>query len=351
MITVFKSKNTQTVHIGTISSSAADDYVYSRIGNEFNITRNNTAIPDIVRTDFSKIQGKDDNGNLILFNTALELEQYLESIFKVIPNDLYCPAPILSSIKEYQYSKNSTFEIDVTGEFLDQINNISVTSLLGKGTVSINSFQSIGHKSLIINCTASNDVGFYELELEGICSNLTLPLIEVLDISTIVPSNVGNSNWIKLGNNNNVTTSTGTFESQDSNGNGWNDHAAFGGISSSKKIKFSMKIDKLFGASSAYCFIRFDGSNNPSTIGNPRIYINNGSSFYVYNSLEEQTVLPTLKVADIINIDITPTEFSIILNGTEIYNHLGTYNLNNIYATFTAYRTIKLSEISAQIFN
>jgi len=86
MINIFKSPDTGIIYADTLGAGFPEDWIYSRDGDNFSFAKKNSNIPQIVRTPFNEISGKDDSG-IIVFLDADSLEQYFilildeESVF------------------------------------------------------------------------------------------------------------------------------------------------------------------------------------------------------------------------------------------------------------------------------
>jgi len=268
-------------------------------------------------------------------------------------DEIYCPEPIVSSSSVTALGFNTTIDVIVKGSFLDQITSITSASQNGTGTLTVNNFSIDSYDQLTVNITTDSNVDSYVLTLVGNCGEVELTEISVLSITAITPNVSGTAPdlWVKSGGNNNSVLGLGTFEAEDSNGNGWNEHAYFGPASSTARLDFNMTLDRLSGNSSAYCFIRFNTANNPSTVGNPRLYVQNSNTLTFYDSSGNQSSLGTVSVNDIVKVSLTTSSAEVFVNGISVYNDAETYNLNNIYVTFTAYRTFAASDINLQIFN
>jgi len=268
-------------------------------------------------------------------------------------DEIYCPEPSVSSSSVTALGFNTTTDVIVKGSFLDQITSITSASQNGTGTLTVNNFSIDSYDQLTINITTDSTVDNHILTLVGNCGEVELTEISVLSITVVTPDVSGTAPelWVKSGGGNNSVLGLGTFEAEDTSGNGWNEHAYFGSVSSATRLDFNMTLDRLSGNSSAYCFIRFNTTNNPSTTGNPRLYIQNSNTLTFYDSSGNQSSLGTVSVNDTVKVSLTNSSAEVFVNGTSVYNDVKTYNLNNIYVTFTAYRTFAASDITLQIFN
>lgn len=346
MIDIFKSQDTDTIYLGTISSSFSEDYRYTESNGKFTIYRQNSDIIDVKEVHYSEFVGKELNSNIV-FNSSAELKNYLDKIFT--PKQTYCVLPVITNVSEKYFGFNSTTSIEIEGEFLDQINGANLIGTIGNSSVS--NLQILSHRKITLDVISDSIPDTYTLELKGICGDVSVNNIQVLSITTTIPDNNVSSPalWRKSNSNNNVTLGLGLFESQNSTGNGWNDHAYFGPFNSNSRIDYEFTVDRLNGNSNAYCFIRFNSSTNPSTSGNPRLYISNGNTLYVYNNSGSQST-HTLSQNDVIKISFTINSMEVIKNGTSIYFDNQGYNLNNMFATFTAYRVFRATNIKAKVF-
>lgn len=263
----------------------------------------------------------------------------------------YCPEIIINSQNTNLVETNSTTTIIVKGEFLDQVENIQVTPT-GSGVGTISNLTYIGHTELQFDLTVDATVDTYSILLEGVCNDTSLSDVQSLPITVVIPDSTGFAPelWVQSGGNNQSTVSLGTFEAQNSGGNGWNEHAYFGSVTSTSQINFEMTLDRLTGASSAYGFIRFNNTNNPSTGGNPKIYIENANTLLVYNSTGSSTNLGFVSTGDKIEVRFTPTTMEVFKNNVSIYTHTGSYNLTNMFVTFTAYRVLRATNIKLLVF-
>ena len=263
----------------------------------------------------------------------------------------YCPKLIVGSQSTTIVGTSETTKIIINGEFLDQVENILVTSI-GSGVGVISNIINIGHTTLEFDFTVDATTDTYTLTLEGVCGDFILNPIQALPVVIIIPDTIGSAPelWVQTGGSNTAIVTAGGFEAQDSTGNGWNEHAYFGAVTSTSQVDFEMTIDRLNGVSSAFGYVRFNSTNTPSTTGNPRIYIQGGNSLTAYNSLGSQTSIGSILDGDTIKVTFTPTTMQVFKNNVSIYIDTGVYNLTNMFVTFTSFRVLKVIDIKLSVY-
>lgn len=351
LIKIFRSNSQNLVYVGKISSSSPEDYSFQRNGDFFSLRRDFSDKQDILNTKYDRFEGKDPNGNAITFNSATAFESYLNII--LAPRVNYRHTIIVDSVSTDIMGFNSTTDFIIEGYFLDQVQFATTSSVNGIGALVVNSVSIDSWNRLIVNVSSDNQIDTHTLTLHGIDDSHDIQNIRVLDISTIIPNSIGvpPELWVKsIATNNNAIVGLGSFEADNSTGNNWDEHAYFGPVSSTSRIDLNFTVDRLDGVRTAYCYIRLNNTNNPTTGGVPRIYIQNGSNLYLYGSTGGGLV-STLVVGDRIKFSVTTSEVKVFKNGALIATRQGSYNLNNVFCTFTGYRVLKVSEIDLQVFN
>ena len=270
----------------------------------------------------------------------------------------YCPKGIVNNINTKVLAADALTEVRIQGFFLDQFDDIVITRTSGTGSLTLASIDNSNPFELVFEIQSGIDIGVYSFELLGICENYIISDFQVKNLTLIIPKVVSpptNPNplideWTKpTVVNNDVVLGTGTFEAEGS-GDGWNDHAYFGGVTSNSQIDFSMKIDGLNDGGTAYCFIKFNNTNNVSTSGNPRLYIFNGSTIRWYSSTGVDGGQNAIQEDDLIRMSITPTSAELFINGVSVYSDYNSYNLTNLFVTFTAYRALSASNIKLEVY-
>lgn len=284
-----------------------------------------------------------ENGILIKKDADGNIEEYT--------NDSYVPTVLVGSLSMGSKAPSQTFQQKFFGTFMDAITNVSVTGQTDSAGVTA-TIVSKSFNEIIIEITVNAVIQTYNLILSNNQSSFSTTFITE-NFTQVIPSltGSGNSLWIKPNvTNNDCVLTTGGFEAENNNGDGWNDHAYFGTFTSATKLAFEFDILELQDASNAYCFIRFNNTNNASTSGNPRVYAQNGSTFLGYASNGSQFLNTQISEGDNIEVIFTPTTMEIFKNGQSLGINNGTYNLNGIYMNFTAYRVFKIENITAKIF-
>lgn len=259
----------------------------------------------------------------------------------------YKPKPHIINISNDTIELNKVTKITVVGSFLDYIKGIEVVGIDDEKGIVENIDYNFGQLSFDLTVTTSQ---IYTITFESI-QHTTQKSIIGIDATIIIPNVdvLAPALWVKsITSNNSSSVSEGSFSGDDSSGNGWNDHAYFGPLSSNAKLDFEFTIDRLQGASTAYCYIRFNTTNNPTTSGQPKVYIHSGNTIAMTDVGGNQTSTSVV-VGDKIKIKFTTISMIILKNGVEIMSHTGTYNLTNIYMTLTAYRVLRLIDIKATI--
>ncbi|MDB0602180.1 hypothetical protein PL373_13680 [Tenacibaculum maritimum] len=262
----------------------------------------------------------------------------------------YNPKFVINTFLPTVIETNKTSQVIIKGSFLDFVDSVNMTAPNQTGT-SI-SIISKSFDQLVVELTTNSDVQQYQLTLKSPSNQEETILIDSANISIYTPNTTGKAPelWVKTGSSNNTVVTTGGYEAENSGGNGWNEHAYFGAFTSSSRLEFSFKVDRLQGASNAYCFIRTNNQNNASTSGNPRVYISNGASFLVYAPNGSSLTNTQIAVGDMIDIVLEPNKYEVFKNGVSIGVYNGTVNLTNVYMTFTGYRVAKLSNINAKVY-
>ncbi|MDB0603204.1 hypothetical protein PL373_19135 [Tenacibaculum maritimum] len=262
----------------------------------------------------------------------------------------YSPSVIINTFLPAIVKTNKTTEIIVKGSFLDFINGANVSAINQTG-ISV-SIVSKSFSELVLELTTNTDLQAYTIDLKNPNGQTYTVNLEAKNISiyTPKPSGTAPSLWVKSGSNNSTVVTTGGYEAENSGGNGWNEHAYFGSFTSSSRLEFSFKVDRLQGASNAYCFIRTDNQNNASTGGNPRVYISNGTTFNVYAPNGSSIGNTQIAVDDVIDVVLEVNKYEVFKNGVSIGIYNGAVNLTNIFMTFTGYRVAKLSNINAKVY-
>lgn len=258
----------------------------------------------------------------------------------------YCPLPLIEGISTNTIDTSTQSTITVKGIFLDQLDDAQVTPINNNGgSITVDEIRVISYEELEIKITSNNVPNIYSIELLGICGNITLPNIEVKNITTIIPNITGSvqEQWVKSGSNNSANLGLGSFEASNNGGNGWNEYAYFGGITANSTIELHYDVTRLNANSTAYGFIRINSTNISSTGGVPRLYHNNGNNLIIYHN--NGNISTTCAVNDSIKIKISNNLFEVSKNGNVIVTDNSTYSIANIFVTFTAYRVLGVSNI------
>lgn len=261
----------------------------------------------------------------------------------------YEPTVVVDTSFPSVVSVSSTNEITIRGDFLDYLQSATVSA--GDETGVSASIISATFSELVLELVVNSVEQFYTVNLNA--PNQTIPLlIEASDFQTVIPTTTGSAPnlWVKTGNNNAAVVGTGTFRAENNTGDGWNEHAYFGPLTSSSRIEVEMTIDFLNGNSNAYCFTSFSSLNAPSTGGQPRIYVFNGVGMQVYSPTGQQQTLPNVAVGDIIQVVLEPNKMEVFVNGQSRYTFNGTVQMNNVYVNYTAFRIMGYTNINAKVY-
>lgn len=363
MIKIFKSKDSKNVFIRGVADGTADDFIYARDGDYFAIDRINTNIKEVNNTHFSKFQ--DFNGNT--FNSANEFELYLiseieneymisqQDLVSYVDNNAYNPTIIFytESISEKPISQ--TFNLNISGEFLDSITDVDIS------TVDENNINAViiekTFNNISIDVTTNDVVQNYVINLKKGDNNIKNFNFSTSVFTLVTPSlnGSGESLWVKPSvANNDAVVSFGIFEAQNSNGNGWNDHAYYGNFNGSfTKIVHEFTIDRLNGASNNYGHIRFNNTNNSATNGSPRIQIYAGGTTTIFNQLGQSIGGIVFQENDNIRVEFTQTSMDVFQNGNNIMSHTGAYinSMQGSYVNWTFYRVGKFINIQTKLID
>ncbi|WP_440881396.1 hypothetical protein [Tenacibaculum sp. C7A-26P2] len=315
------------IHIHNLIDNTSKSFAESELVDENDKTVSN---PDDYLCEFigSFKKGGAESGSGASYNPKFVIDTFLPSIVEI----------------------NKTSQVIIKGSFLDFINSVNVTTANQTG-VSVNIISKT-FDELILELTTNEDLQTYIINLKSPSNQQHTISVDAKNISIYIPTLTGVTPelWVKLGSNNNTILTTGGYEAENSGGNGWNEHAYFGGLTSSSRLEFSFKVERLQGASNAYCYIRTNNQNNVSTGGNPRVYIQNGNTFYVYAPNGGNIGTTQISVDDVIDIVLEPNKYEVFKNGVSIGVYNGTVNLTNVYMTFTGYRVAKLSNINSKVY-
>lgn len=281
-----------------------------------------------------------------------ELSDYLSSndFFKKGSGDgqAYTPTFVANSIFPSVVETDKDNLVEFKGFFLDYITNVEVSANNQNG-VSVE-IVSTSYSKIIVKLTTNSDEQEYTITLISPTKTENF-IIEAESFDLIIPDNNIQSPglWNKIGANNNSIVGLGSYEAENSNGNGWNEHASFGPVTSSSRLDFGFQVDRVTGASSAYCHILTANFNGPTTGNTPRIYISNATTLLIYPPIGA-SVQNTINSGDRINIVLEPNKYEIFKNSNSIFVYTGNVSLNNIYMNFTAYRVLKLSQINVKVY-
>lgn len=244
---------------------------------------------------------------------------------------------------------NSTVKIKIKGSFLDYLNDFNLSASNETG-VSLNVISQ-NFDEIIFEVTLNSEEQTYILTLSREDQIFTFDF-EGKDLILIEPSlnGSGQSLWVKgTGVDNGTILTDGQFQAEQNNGQGWNEHAYYGnftGIINTIEHEFTVGV-----ASNAFCYIRFNNTNNPSTAGNPRIYQVSGNQLRIYSSTGTQIATTTLAVGDIIKVIFTETSMEVLKNSNSVILNVGDYSssLAGSYVNFTAFRFSTFTDIKTII--
>ena len=362
MIKIFKSNLSRYIYVEGVCSGPSDDFEFSFNGEYCSIYKKYSGSIEVDNLHYSKFQGVNSvTKEPISFNSSQELNDYLtfelkneeilniDHITKLNPHsEYYIPTFIVHGVSTDFIEINSTKTIILKGLFLDHISDISfIGSIDGTGSVNI---ISQNEKQIILELTASLTVQYYDLILKSKTQTETITILGTNPIFITPDNNVLEPFlWVKQGNKNSTSLALGVFEAKNNNGNGWNEHAYFGPLTTGNVLEFEFICERLYGTSGAYCFIRFNNDNSASTQGFPKLYIENGYTLKIYNS-EGIITTANINKNDFIKTKLSNNSMQVFINGKEVMKHLGNYNLENIYPTFIAYRVFKANNIKAIIY-
>lgn len=353
MFKIKYSTKTGFVYLDTIGFSSAEDFTYTREGNIFSITRKNSNIPESVRIPFSQIEGYKDDTK-ISFNSEADLEVYLQDIFtqKNILESLdkiYTPTVSFNTFNIGDRGVNETFVVSFKGVFLDFISSVSIND--NQSISILNKKYDVIDVEILTNSTLQQNTITFTYP-----TGTKVFTFETKNIESIIPNinTTGESLWRQpspLPSNNEVTLSQGRFQSEQNNGEGWNNHAYYGNFTGT-----FTKISHEFitrNSTNAYCYINFSDQINAATNNIPRIYISNGSTLQYYNTSGSFGGSTSLQENDIITVDFTSTTMQVSINGEQVYTHSGNYSraMQNSYVNFVSYRFSILEDIITRKFN
>ena len=242
---------------------------------------------------------------------------------------------------------NETIDVTLIGDYFSSETKVSI-----EGSNTVNSVTFVDAHTLVVNITAGNVAGKYDLTLYTVSELVLVDAISVLDITIVIPKLTGSAQetWIKSGSSNGCILTTGGYEAENTSGDGWNEYAYFGGFTSASKIMYAFDVTRLNGASNAYGHIKFDTPHSTGTSGNPQIYISGGNSLAVYDPDGTSTTYG-VAVNDKIRVELTPTSYTIYKNDAVLHSWSGAVDLTDIYMTFVSYRVLKIENIKVSIFN
>ena len=270
-----------------------------------------------------------------------------------------CPSAIITSINTKVIAANDTTTVVIKGQYLSQFDSVTLTKTSGNGSIQINNFNYSNDLEISFDVVADAQLGTWDFLLNGSCEDELISDFEVKNLSVIVPEvitppttpNPLENEWQRSSaSNNNAVLGTGTFQAQ-SGGNGWNEHGYFGGVTSLSQIDFMMDLTTLNIGGSAYCYVKLGQNTNPSTSGNPRLYLWNGANLRWYKNNGSYNQDYAVQEGDQIRVSLTPTSSKIFINGEEVESESGVYNLTNLFATFTAYRGLLAENIKLEVYN
>lgn len=257
----------------------------------------------------------------------------------------YQPTPEVISYSSNLMSISDTVRVEVKGSFMDYMDSYSFLGANGDGSVA---FVSSTFSTLLLDVTTSAVIQDYVLTITDLAGTDYTHTISAQNINVYTPSDTGTGLelWtIGTGANNQVSVGNGVVTAQDTTGNGWNEHAYFGGVfNATSQLIVEFTVNRLNSASNAYGHIRFNNTNTASTAGNPRIYISLGSTTQIFNAVGG-SVTTTSSVDDAYKVVFTSTTMETFKNGDSIQSHTGSYNINTLYFNFTAYRVLELTNI------
>ena len=365
MIKIYKSKKTKLIYIETVTFGASEDFYFIRDGDLFTIDRKNTKITEVRKARYDIFEGIGEDGELLIFDSPDKFQLYLEKMlinYKIITEpeleeyvfqNTYKPNIEVSTTTISEKPINSTFTEVIKGKFMDAINSIEISAPNMDGVsanISRNSYE-----ELELNISTNELIQSYSIVLKRGIEVVKTFTFNTANLILIIPSPNGTSEslWRQpnpVPSNNVCDLTFGKFQSEQNNGNGWNDHAYYGGFSGNfNKIVHEFKVDI---STNAYCHIRFNSTTNPSTSGGPRIYQSNGNNLLIYNQLGSTIGSTTIAVGDIIRVEFTPTTMEVFKNNNQVLINQGNYITAMIgsYVNFTSYRFSTFSEIKTKIF-
>lgn len=241
---------------------------------------------------------------------------------------------------------SSTEQIIIRGNFMDYIVSYTfVGQTTGGGSVSL---VSQTFSTLILDITADATIQNYDLVLTDGDGNTFSHTVVSDNIVVYTPqvAGAGVELWsVPAAANNDVVVTDGGFLCENNTGDGWNEHAYFGGaFNAPTKAIIQFDIVELNDASNAYCHIKLNGDNSTARSGSPRIYVSAGTTATIYNNGGGSNA-DTFAEGDQIKIELTTTTMETFINGNSIQSHTGVYDIANFFVTFIGYRVFKVENI------
>jgi len=263
----------------------------------------------------------------------------------------YIPKVIIRTASISDKPTNDTFNVTISGEFLDSVYDVQISALDNTGVDITEVSKSFSEITLEV--TTNNIPQQYDIIISSTSGVSILPF-DTVTLVQIIPTidGSGASLWQQptpLPSNNEVTLGDGRFEAEQNNGEGWNNHAFYGNFTGAfTKIVHEFVTNN---DTNAYCYIRFNNTTNVGTAGNPRIYISNATSLQVFSDTGASISSTAVANGDLITVEFTSTTMEVFVNGEPRVQSTGNYTnaMQGSYVTFTSFRFTILTGIVTKL--